>query len=227
MTDAPSPAMQAAREARERWSRVKPEAVVGGSDAQSRNVFSDCRQSVLTLASAIEAQAAENERLREALTKAHEAAEVSECRIAEVYDRIVKARDIVRLRLEPGSDDLRDVFQFLQDAKYGLGGRTNVAGAIAELSRAAATSGASFVIVERIGLPGELVAGVIQIAQRAQDYNGEYVPIRVMATALGNIEIETDELTIAMDRLGARRLAALLLREVAALAQQKQGETAS
>lgn len=70
-----------------------------------------------------------------ALAKAHEAAEVSECRIAEVYDRIVKARDIVRPWLEPGLEDFRDLFQLLQDAKYGLGGRTNVAGTIAALTR--------------------------------------------------------------------------------------------
>lgn len=72
--------------------------------------------------------------LSAALAKAHEAAEISECRIAEVYDRIVKARDIVRPWLEPGLEDFRDLFQLLQDAKYGLGGRTNVAGAIAALT---------------------------------------------------------------------------------------------
>jgi hypothetical protein len=80
-------------------------------------------------------QQREIEALRSAMTKAHEAAEISECRIAEVYGRIVTARDLVRAWLEPGLDDFRDVFDLLQEAKYGLGGRTNVAGSIAVLQK--------------------------------------------------------------------------------------------
>lgn len=82
----------------------------------------------------------EADELRAALDKAHEAAEISECRIAEVYDRIVKARDQIQPWLEPGSaqgDAMQAAFQFLQEAKYGLGGRTNVAGTIAQLKRPA------------------------------------------------------------------------------------------
>lgn len=82
----------------------------------------------------------EADRLRAALDKAHEAAEVSECRIAEVYDRIVKARDHLQPWLEPGSaqgDAMQAAFQCLQEAKYGLGGRTNVASTIAQLKRPA------------------------------------------------------------------------------------------
>lgn len=83
--------------------------------------------------------------LREALAKAHEAAEISECRIAEVYDYIVKARDAVNGSAHLASgvvprgslSVLQDIFEWLQKAKYGLGGRTNVAGSIAELTRAA------------------------------------------------------------------------------------------
>ena len=83
--------------------------------------------------------------LREALVKAHEAAEISECRIAEVYDYIVKARDAVNGSAHLASgivsrgslSVLQDIFEWLQKAKYGLGGRTNVAGSIAELTRGA------------------------------------------------------------------------------------------
>lgn len=88
-------------------------------------------------------QQADIEALRAGLDKAHEVAEISECRIAEVYGYIVKARDYLR------ADDLtpacgvpsaayafvQDAFQALQTAKYGLGGRTNVAGAIAQIKR--------------------------------------------------------------------------------------------
>lgn len=88
---------------------------------------------------------AEARALREALAKAHEAAEISECRIAEVYDYIVKARDAVNGSTHLASgvvprgslSVLQDIFEWLQKAKYGLGGRTNVAGSIAELTRAA------------------------------------------------------------------------------------------
>lgn len=60
-------------------------------------------------------------------------AEASEERLAKVYDAVVKARDLLHPWLEPGSaqgDALQQAFQLLQDAKYGLGGRTNVAGSI-------------------------------------------------------------------------------------------------
>lgn len=78
-----------------------------------------------------------------ALAKAHEIAEVSECKIAEVYDRVVKARDLLHVSesLAPGAvskeafSRIQDVFGLLQEAKYGLGGRTNVAGSIATLRK--------------------------------------------------------------------------------------------
>jgi septal ring factor EnvC (AmiA/AmiB activator) len=74
--------------------------------------------------------------IRAALEKAHETAEISECRIAEVYGRIVKARDHIREELEPGvNGNVRTAFNLLQEAKYGLGGRTNVAGSIAQIKR--------------------------------------------------------------------------------------------
>lgn len=96
--------------------------------------------------SALNAARKEARALREALAKAHEAAEISECRIAEVYDYIVKARDAVNGSAHLASgvvprgslSVLQDIFEWLQKAKYGLGGRTNVAGSIAELTRAAA-----------------------------------------------------------------------------------------
>jgi len=59
-------------------------------------------------------------------------ADASEARIAEVYDKIVLARDKVR---ERGGNS--DVFTLLQEAKYGLGGRTNVAGSIRSAREAA------------------------------------------------------------------------------------------
>lgn len=94
-------------------------------------------------ASYLKQQEADIAAIRAALEKAHEAAEISECRIAEVYAFIVKARDLLR------ADDLtpacgvpsrsyalvQDAFQALQTAKYGLGGRTNVAGSIAQIKR--------------------------------------------------------------------------------------------
>lgn len=52
-------------------------------------------------------------------------ADLSEARLAEVYDKVTTAREKIRER-----DDLRDVFQLLQEAKYGLGGRINVAATI-------------------------------------------------------------------------------------------------
>lgn len=78
-----------------------------------------------------------------ALAKAHEIAEVSECRIAEVYDRLVKARDLLHVSesLAPGAvsneafSRIQDVFELLQEAKYGLSGRQNVAWSIATLRK--------------------------------------------------------------------------------------------
>lgn len=64
------------------------------------------------------------------------AAEASEARVAEVYDLIVQARDLLHSseHLTPAAGlsreahtRVQDVFELLQKAKYGLGGRTNVA----------------------------------------------------------------------------------------------------
>lgn len=63
------------------------------------------------------------------------------------------------------------------------------------------------------GLPGEIVAGVVETAQRAQDLNGELLSIAVRVSDAGNVEIVSDPVTIAMDRLDALRLAAILRRE--------------
>lgn len=58
-------------------------------------------------------------------------AKVSEERLAQVYDKVVSARDTLR-----SSEDLfrdvvvRNAVSLLQEAKYGLGGRTNVAATI-------------------------------------------------------------------------------------------------
>jgi len=57
-------------------------------------------------------------------------AEASEKRIADVYDLIYKTRELIRARLQPGSEDFRPEFKMLQDAIYGLGGRVNVAGSV-------------------------------------------------------------------------------------------------
>ena len=60
-------------------------------------------------------------------------ANVSEDRLAKVYDAVTKARDLIHPWLESGSaqgEALQAAFQLLQDAKYGLGGRTNVAASI-------------------------------------------------------------------------------------------------
>lgn len=100
------------------------------------------RQQAEELQERAEEQLARAVALEAALDKAHEAAEISECRIAEVYDRIVKARDLIRAQLSPGRDDFaRAAFNLLQEAKYGLGGRTNVAASVAQLKRSA-TAGA-------------------------------------------------------------------------------------
>lgn len=64
------------------------------------------------------------------------------------------------------------------------------------------------------GLPGEIVAGVTQTAQRAQDLNGELLPICVRVSEAGNVEIWSDPVTIAMHPTDAARLAAILLREL-------------
>lgn len=80
-------------------------------------------------------------------------------------------------------------------------------------------------VIGCIGFPGEIVAGVIQVAQRAQDYNGELVSIRVRTTEPGNVEIETDDVTIALDRVDATRLAALLLRESAMIAAAEEEQS--
>lgn len=53
-------------------------------------------------------------------------ADASEERIAAVYDLIYKTRELIRARLQPGSEDFRPEFKMLQDAIYGLGGRTSV-----------------------------------------------------------------------------------------------------
>lgn len=105
----------------------------------------DDRAPIKRAACALTRLSEEARALREALAKAHEAAEISECRIAEVYDYIVKARDAVNGSAHLASgvvprgslSVLQDIFEWLQKAKYGLGGRTNVAGSIAELTRAA------------------------------------------------------------------------------------------
>lgn len=75
------------------------------------------------------------------------------------------------------------------------------------------------VVVPR-GLPGEIVAGVIEVAQRAQDFNGHLVSLAARVSEPGNIEIVCDEFTFAMDPIDATRLAALLLRETAMIAAQ-------
>ena len=80
-----------------------------------------------------EFRAAYDRGFRMALETLLPTADASECRLAEVYQVVVKARDLIHPWLEPGSaqgDALQAAFQHLQDAKYGLGGRTNVAGSI-------------------------------------------------------------------------------------------------
>jgi len=57
-------------------------------------------------------------------------ADASEKRIADVYDLIYKTRELIRARLQPGSEEFRPEFRMLQDAIYGLGGRTSVVGSI-------------------------------------------------------------------------------------------------
>lgn len=64
-------------------------------------------------------------------------ADASEKRIAAVYDLIYKTRELIRARLQPGSEDFRPEFKMLQDAIYGLSGRTSVVGSI----RAARSNG--------------------------------------------------------------------------------------
>lgn len=119
-------------------NRLSAENIVGTLQDFARGDWSAAtiNDTARAAAERIASLEADNERLRANWAKAHEAAEVSECRIAEVYDRIVKARDCVRVHLVDDRN-ARRAFNYLQEAKYGLGGRTNVAGTIAALSRAA------------------------------------------------------------------------------------------